>query len=295
MMNMLTKPVLPPGFAECLYSGPEGRFNCMVMELLGKSLEDMVQECKGKLNVASTLLTAEQILRRIEYLHSRGVIHRDIKPENFMFGRDQKIHHLYMIDFGLSKKYWDNNQHSKPRNKLSLTGTARYASINAHKGLEQSRRDDLEAIGHMLLYFLRGVLPWSGLEARTQEEKYRKIKEKKEDTPLDELCKGFPEAFQKYLRGARQLDFKERPDYDGYRKMFRDVRKQDYQNLQDHEFQWFAGKDMGKLVPLGNWDSIPQPDDQDKRDKVRSDGSGSGNGTSMGCCFICGGKSGTKE
>merc|ERR1719236_292415 len=110
--------------------------------------------------------------------------------------------------------YWDkaSNKHAQLKQKLSLTGTARYASINAHKGVEQSRRDDLEAIGHMLLYFLRGALPWSGLEAKTQEEKYRKICEKKETTKLEDLCKGFPEAFQKYLSIARGLGFTERPN-----------------------------------------------------------------------------------
>merc|ERR1711937_812160 len=95
----------------------------------------------------------------------------------------------YIIDFGLSKIYWDASKgaHIPIRHKLNLTGTARYASINAHKGVEQSRRDDLEAIGHMFLYFLRGALPWSGLDAKTQEEKYRKIMEKKEQTPLGDL------------------------------------------------------------------------------------------------------------
>merc|ERR1719450_1913628 len=177
------------------------------MELLGKSLEDRVQSCKGKFTVPTAVLVAEQLLLRIEYLHSKGIIHRDIKPENFMFGVKDKIHHLYLIDFGLSKKYYDQ-KHVQIRTKLSLTGTARYASINAHKGVEQSRRDDLEAIGHMLIYFLRGSLPWSGLEAKTQEERYRKIMEKKEDVPLSELCKGFPQAFEDYLRTTRELEFK---------------------------------------------------------------------------------------
>merc|ERR1719262_2184444 len=171
----------------------------MVVELLSRSLEDHLHGCKGRRFTAPTaVLVAEQVLKRIEYLHSKGIVHRDIKPENFMFGVRDKIHHLYLIDFGLSKKYYDQ-KHVQIRTKLSLTGTARYASINAHKGIEQSRRDDLEAIGHMFLYFLRGALPWSGLDAKTQEEKYRKIMEKKEQTPIEDLCKGFPDAFKKYL------------------------------------------------------------------------------------------------
>merc|ERR1712178_475139 len=189
--------------------------NALVMEILGKSLEDHVQACKGKFTVKTTVLVAQQVLQRIEYLHSKGLVHRDIKPENFMFGVKGKVHHVYIIDFGLSKMYWDKprNQHCQMKQKLSLTGTARYASINAHKGVEQSRRDDLEAIGHMFLYFLRGALPWSGLDAKTQEEKYRKIMEKKETTPLSELCKQFHKQFEEYLNYARNLGFTERPDY----------------------------------------------------------------------------------
>merc|ERR1712190_535452 len=151
-----------------------------------------------------------------------------------------------MIDFGLSKKYYDM-QHVQIREKLSLTGTARYASINAHKGIEQSRRDDLEAIGHMLMYFLRGSLPWSGLDARTAEEKYKKIQQKKEQFPLKELCQGFPDAFEKYLVRTRGLEFQQRPDYDGLRKLFQDVRDENGP-WADHEFQWFESMSSGSSL-----------------------------------------------
>merc|ERR1719277_2921609 len=119
-------------------------------------------------------MVGEQLICRLEYLHSKGIVHRDIKPENFMWGNKGKVHHLYMIDFGLSKRYFEK-AHVQAREKLSLTGTARYASINAHKGHEQSRRDDLDA--------------------KTKEDKYRKIRQKKEETPLGELCQGFPDQF----------------------------------------------------------------------------------------------------
>mmetsp|Transcript_140424 Transcript_140424/g.365096 ORF Transcript_140424/g.365096 Transcript_140424/m.365096 type:complete len:276 (-) Transcript_140424:413-1240(-) len=245
-------------------------YNCMIMELLGKCLEDYVQQCKNKkFEPLTTAMLAEQLICRLEYLHSRGILHRDIKPENFMMGTGGKVHHVYMIDFGLSKKYWDT-KHIGPRTKLSLTGTARYASINAHKGLEQSRRDDLEAVGHMLLYFLRSSLPWSGLDAKTKEEKYRKICEKKETTDLVELCRGFPDAFRIYLQLARELDFTQRPDYRQYRKLFRGVRDS-CGNYEDHELQWLRSAegvskppvDVSKLVEL-DWTTSPrQPDDTD--------------------------------
>merc|ERR1712176_1045022 len=108
------------------------------MELLGKSLEDRVQLCGGKFTAKTSVLVAQQVLQRIEYLHSKGIVHRDIKPENFMFGVGEKIHHVYLIDFGLSKSYWDKDRkrHIPEKQRLSLTGTARYVSINAHKGYE---------------------------------------------------------------------------------------------------------------------------------------------------------------
>jgi len=263
ILKTCSKPTQPQGFVECMWFAREGRFNCMVMELLGKSLEDMVQKCSGKFSVPTVVLCAEQVLFRIEYLHSKGIIHRDIKPENFMFGIKDKVHHIYLIDFGLSKKYWDQ-RHINMRSKLSMTGTARYASINAHQGTEQSRRDDLEAIGHMFLYFLRGALPWSGLEAKTQEEKYRKIKEKKIDTPLDDLCKGFPVEFKDYLRTVRSLEFKERPDYNLYRQWFRNLRSKEHPTLQDHEFSWnLNNQELAKtLTPLWAVKPLRQPDDQ---------------------------------
>jgi len=280
-MGLLRTPVQPQGFSECFYFGREGRYQCMVMELLSRSLEDCVQICKGKFNPLSTALVGEQLICRLEYLHSKGIVHRDIKPENFMCGAGPKVHHLYMIDFGLSKRYYDKN-HVVMRDKLSLTGTARYASINAHKGLEQSRRDDLEAVGHMLLYFLRGVLPWSGLDATTKEEKYRKIRQKKEDTPLSELCEKFPKEFKDYLEYARNLDFQERPNYKWCRALFAEVREKEGP-CEDHGFEWLAGQkiDVDSLVPLNPWTTPRQPDEPDQAAK--------GSGGRRGWC-ICGGK-----
>jgi len=264
VLDLLSRPQRPQGVVECFYHGQEGRYQCLVMELLGRSLEDRMKT-ERRYSVQTAVLVADQLLNRIEYLHSKGIVHRDIKPENFMFGVGDKIHHLYVIDFGLSKKYFVT-AHSQPRSGLSLTGTARYASINAHRGREQSRRDDLEAIGHMMFYFIRGSLPWSGLSAKTQEEKYRKICEKKEAVALDDLGHGFPPAFQSYLRTARSLEFKQRPDYNGLRSMFRELRVATFGQIEDHAFQWFVGKDLGKIIPLlPNDPHMRQPDDQPKK------------------------------
>lgn len=264
-LRMLQDSDPKTGFNSCLYYGVEAGWNCMVMELLGKSLEDRVQKCEKHLFTSkTTCLIGEQAVIRIEYLHSRGVLHRDIKPENFMFGIRERQHHVYLIDFGLSKKYWDK-EHSKMQQKQSLTGTARYASINAHLGLEQSRRDDLEAISYMLMYFLRGALPWSGLHASTKEEKYRKIMEKKRDVDLNELCGGYPDAFKQYIIYSRSLEFKEAPDYRKILDLMRAVRLASggSKRVEDHDYEWpldpwRGGKseskvEVSELAPLTDW------------------------------------------
>merc|ERR1719469_1630365 len=125
----LPEKVVPQGFPECFWFGREGRYQCLVMQCLGRSLEDRLQMQNGKFKPFTTALIAEQLTRRVEYLHSKGIVHRDIKPENFMWGTKSQLHHVFMIDFGLSKRYFDK-AHIQPREKLGLTGTARYASIN---------------------------------------------------------------------------------------------------------------------------------------------------------------------
>jgi len=88
IMSLLRQPLQPQGFSECFYFGREGRYNCMVMELLGKSLEDCVQERKGRFSPLTTAMVADQLIRRVEYLHSKGIVHRDIKPENLTLSDD---------------------------------------------------------------------------------------------------------------------------------------------------------------------------------------------------------------
>lgn len=140
-------------------------------------------------------------------------------------GLGKKANQVHIIDFGLAKKYRDpkTHIHIPYRENKNLTGTARYASINTHLGIEQSRRDDMESLGYVMMYFLRGSLPWQGLKAATKRQKYEKISEKKMSTPIEVLCKGYPMEFVTYFQYCRSLRFDDKPDYSYLRKMFRDL------------------------------------------------------------------------
>lgn len=134
----------------------------LILDLLGPSLEELFNFCGRQFSLKTVLMTMDQLIARTETLHNHGFIHRDIKPDNFLAGIGPHCNKFYMIDFGLAKKYRDpqTNAHILFSSSKRLIGTVRYASINAHEGLEQSRRDDMEALGYVMVYFLQGFLPW---------------------------------------------------------------------------------------------------------------------------------------
>lgn len=227
------------GIANIKWCGIDGEENVLVIDLLGPSLEDLFVYCGRRFSLKTVLMLADQMITRIEFLHSKGYLHRDIKPDNFLMGLGRKANQVYIIDFGLAKRYRDSttNRHIPYRENKNLTGTARYASCNTHLGIEQSRRDDLESIGYVLLYFLRGSLPWQGLKAATKKQKYDKISEKKLSTPIEVLCKSHPVEFASYFHYCHSLTFDQRPDYGFLRRLFRDLA--DREGLQfDHVFDW---------------------------------------------------------
>ena len=237
IMSYLQSKYLP-----YIYSfGYSGEFNVLVMELMGKSLENIFENSYPKrFSVNCVAKLGLQMIDILEYIHDMHIIHRDIKPDNFVLGRGDKSKHLFLLDFGLAKKYRSSKtlKHYPMIKRKNLTGTARYASINALNGLTQSRRDDLESVGYVLLYFLRGKLPWQGIHVKNKEDRYHRIMEIKIETSPEELCKGFPREFQEYIRYCRGLEYKEDPEYNYFKKLFNNVLKGNSEN----NFDWDNNK-----------------------------------------------------
>lgn len=232
---------LKEGFPVVYYFGNCGRYNALVLELLDHNLEDLFDRCNRCFSAKTVALIAIQCINRIEYVHSKQLVYRDIKPENFLLGRHANNRHriIHLIDFGLAKEYMDSDtgRHIPYKEYKSLTGTARYMSINTHLGREQSRRDDLEALGHMFMYFLRGSLPWQGLKADTLKERYQKIGETKRSTPIEVLCQGYAAEFAEYMEYVRALGFFDKPSYSYLRGLFCDLLLHNNYD-EESEFDW---------------------------------------------------------
>lgn len=207
----------------------------MVMNLLGDSLSGLMVK-HSKFHLKTVILLAIEMIKSIKHVHSRGYLHRDIKPDNFTIGHD-KANKLYCIDFGLATKFQKKNgDHLPQEGGHKFLGTARYASINAHLGNTQSRKDDLEAIGYLLVYFYMGKLPWQGIRCSNKEKRYRLVLEKKQKTSRKQLCKGLPSAFLSYFEYVDGLGYDERPQYTSIINTFKDLYRA--RGYTDKLFDW---------------------------------------------------------
>lgn len=234
------------GVPNLRWYGQEQDYNVMVLDLLGPSLLHLFNICGQRFSLKTVIMLGYQMIDRVEYVHSQGLVHRDLKPDNFLMGCGGQGNQVFIIDFGLAKEYIDpaTRRHIPWRDRKSFTGTARYASRNQHRGIEHSRRDDIESLGYILMYFLRGNLPWQGkggqrfADPKQHEYMHNKVKM---ETTVEELCEGFPRQFAEFLHHARGLGFYEQPDYSYLRSLFRDLFIQKKFQL-DHVYDWTVSR-----------------------------------------------------
>uniref|UniRef100_A0A8C6QEM1 non-specific serine/threonine protein kinase n=1 Tax=Nannospalax galili TaxID=1026970 RepID=A0A8C6QEM1_NANGA len=196
------------GIPHIKWYGQEKDYNVLVIDLLGPSLEDLFNFCSRRFTMKTILMLADQMIRRIEYVHTKNFIHRDLKPDNFLMGIGRHCNKLFLIDFGLAKTYRDNR-------------TRQHIPYSAHLGTEQTHG----IISYVLMYFNRTSLPWQGLKA------------KKMSTPIKAFCKGFPAEFSMYLNYCRGLRFEEAPDYMYLRHLFC-ILFRTLNHQYDYTFDW---------------------------------------------------------
>ncbi|KAH9579909.1 Protein kinase domain [Trypanosoma melophagium] len=257
--NYFNECTLPIGIPRSHFAGRVGDYNVIVIDLLGPNLEELFNICGRKFSPKTVCIIGIQIIQRLQCMHSMHYIHRDIKPENFVMGVGDDSHTVYIIDMGLAKRYRDpvTLQHIPWEEKKGLTGTVRYVSINTHRGIQQSRRDDMESVMYLLFYFLRGGLPWQGMRTQPNDMHYEAISDVKMATSPDKLGMGFPTQFAQLLQYSRALDFYEVPQYSYYVRLLHEALASIGESF-DYQYPWSAKLDPCVAEIRGDTDSLEE-------------------------------------
>ena len=227
------------GIPEVISYGRTKTHNILVMPLLGNSLLDLFIIKNEPPNISDICNASIQILDRIEWVHFNNIVYRDVKPENFLFGKkDNDI--LYLIDFGLCRKYKSpkTGKHIIPKNLGKFTGTSRYASVYAMAGNEQSRRDDIESIGYMIIFFMKKKLPWQGIKGNSYKECYHKLYLMKKHMKLEDLCRGLPSEMIDYMNNAKSLKFDQQPNYKYLKNLFNLILRKKNTSFDTYILSW---------------------------------------------------------
>ena len=226
------------GIPEIISFGTHGKYFILVEQFLGKSLKELFKTTKNKLK--DLCMATIQIIDRLEYIHSKYIIHRDIKPENFVVGNpDTSI--IYLIDFGLAKKYRSSRtgNHLKSKKNLTTSGTILYLSLNSMIGLEPSRRDDLESVGYMLISLYYGKLPWNQVKAKNKMDFCVKTYYIKKYIEYEKLCDGISDEITEYMKYVKSLKYDQKPDYNFLRNLFINCLKKNNEE-NNLAFSWVS-------------------------------------------------------
>ena len=236
--------------------------NIIIESLLGPSLDKLFKYCGRIFPLKTVCLIGKEMVKRLETMHEKGILHRDLKPNNLTWGNYNSsynisnkncdnnskldINTIYLIDFGLSCSYYEHElstRHYKLKDNLNFVGTLRYASLNSHKGIRQGRRDDLESMLYILIYFLKGKLPWQDIKAKQKEERHKIIFQIKSKISIDSLCKDIPEEFANLLKYVKSLQFEEKPSYCKFYAYFHNlISKLNNENIQENIFNFIWEK-----------------------------------------------------
>jgi len=236
------RPGVMSAVPRCHYSGVEGGFKIAVFDLMGESLSDLFYRCGRRFSLKTVLMLAQQLVSRLESVHEAGIVHRDVKPGNFVMGRGDEANTVFVIDFGLSNLWLTSGKHIPFNTESPFRGTHRYASVNSHMKFEQSRRDDLEAVAYVLIYFLKGGLPWQSLKV-SRSKRRKAIGKYKASVSPETLCANLPLQFTQFLIYVKTLAFDAEPDYQYCRDLFRSA------------FEEGGFEDDG----VWDWDLLPAP------------------------------------
>jgi serine/threonine protein kinase len=249
------------GFPTIYYTCVYDKKNIIVESLLGPSLDKLFKYCGRKFPLKTVCLIGKEIVKRLENMHEKGILHRDLKPNNLTWGNfnssynnisncnsinnisnNLDIKTIFLIDFGLSCSFLEGGlsyKHYKIKTNLSFVGTLRYASLNSHKGIRQSRRDDLESMIYILIYFLKGKLPWQDVKAKQKEERHKLISEIKSKVTIESLCENLPSEFAELLTYVKNLEFDEKPIYSKFYAFFHNlIEKLNKEMIEEKDYSY---------------------------------------------------------
>ena len=224
-----------PGIPKLYDKGKTENFSYMVITLLRDNLSTMLKNCGGRFTLGTVANVGTQLLHRVEYLHSKGYIHRDLKPQQFLL--DQANSMIYLVDYGLAKKFLIAKNHIPFQTHCPRAGNSTFASLNNHMGIRQSRRDDLESISYMLIFMFKGKLPWQQKSKHNSFLKWQKVFILKASINIQDLCRDSPPEFFAFMDYCRMLKFEEKPDYDYLRGLLSAVGKRS--NMMS-SFDWIS-------------------------------------------------------